>query len=97
MATIRLTPEQQDYLKSLYLRFGSEPFSWSDAKNIISQGLFRVFCDSRFIVKNGMISRKVDRLPNNKGRLNTTCVNTWRMDPDSVERFIYGERGERKP
>ena len=96
MSSIRLTPEQQDYLKLLYLKFGSEPFLWMDARDIISKGLFRVFCDSRFIVKIGTISRKVNREPNIDGRINTTQVNAWRMDPDSVERFIYGERGERR-
>jgi hypothetical protein len=86
MASIRITPEQKDYLRSMYLKFGNEPFQWQEAKEIISQGLFKKFCDSRFITKIGLVSRLTT--PNKNGRKQLTKINEWKMDPDYVRRFI---------
>jgi hypothetical protein len=86
MASIRLTPEQKDYLKLMYVKFGNKSFQWYEAKDIISQGLFKKFCDSRFIIKVGMVARLTN--PDKKGRKQLTKINEWRMDPDYVKRFI---------
>ena len=92
MATIRINPYQKDFLKSLYLKFGEEPFEWAEAEPLIHKGMFRIFCDNEFIIKAGLVTR---RTITSGGKYSYSTLTHWRMNSEYVERFINGQRKRR--
>ena len=93
MSTIRINPDQKDHLKSLYSKFGENSFEWAEAKSLIDKGMFRVFCDNEFIIKAGLVTR---RTITSSGKYSYATLTHWKMNSEYVERFINGQRKNRR-